>query len=97
MKVLVRIAGNVSSAAGLFSSARSCLYIASFWIRSVFARVTAAFRSASFWTTMFCAILERDGVVLLAVALQLGFGRLDLLALLGEPLAEPVVRLLRRR
>ena len=33
--------------------AASWLYIASFWIRSVFACVTAAFRSASFCTTMF--------------------------------------------
>ncbi len=31
----------------------SCLYNASFWNRSVFACVTAAFRSESFWTTMF--------------------------------------------
>ena len=36
---------------------------------------------------MFCAILERDRVVLLAVLLQLGLGLLDLLALLAEALA----------
>ena len=39
---------------------------------------------------------ERDGLVLLPVALQPGFGGFDFLALLGEPRAEPVVRLLRR-
>ncbi len=42
------------------------------------------------------AVHERDGLVLLPVALQPGFGGLDFLALLGEPRAEPVVRLLRR-
>ena len=42
------------------------------------------------------AVHERDGLVLLPVALQPGFGGFDFLALLGEPRAEPVVRLLRR-
>ena len=54
MNVFDRIAGNVSSAARSFWSVVIWLYSASFWIRSVFARVTAAFRSASFCTTMFC-------------------------------------------
>jgi hypothetical protein len=40
------------------------------------------------------AILERDGVVLLAIGLELRFGGLDFLALLGELAIEPVVRLL---
>ena len=43
------------------------------------------------------AVDERDRLVLLPVALQPGFGRLDFLALLGEPRAQPVARLLRRR
>ena len=46
---------------------------------------------------MFWRSSERDGVVLLAVALQRLLARLDLLALLGQLLPEPVGRLLRRQ
>ncbi len=59
MKPLARIAGKVSRPVRFDSIDSSCRCRPSLMIRSVFARVTAAFRSLSFWTTMSCGRRSR--------------------------------------
>ena len=90
MNVFDRIAGNVSSAAVLAAErlqlAVQRLLLEALGLRLRHRRVQVR----ELLHDDVLAVLERDRVVLLAILLQRRFGRFDLLALLAEPLAEPV-------